>query len=101
MEQRRGLLRTRLELRVELSRDEERMLGKFDDLDQTLVRRSAGNTESRVLELLAQRNRHLVAMAMTLVDHGLAVDLAGTSPIMQLHGIGTEDRKRTRLNSSH
>ena len=40
-EQRRGPLRARLELRVELRRHEERVVGELDDLDQPLVRRGA------------------------------------------------------------
>src|ERR1041385_1643657 len=68
-EQRRRLLRARLELGVELRGDEERVVVELDDLDQALVRRGAGDDEARGLQALAQGDRNLIAVAVALVDH--------------------------------
>ena len=53
-EQRRRPLGPGLELRVELGRDEERVVVDLDDLDQALVRRRAGDHQAGGLEPLAQ-----------------------------------------------
>ena len=57
-EERSRALRPRLELRVVLRRDEERVnVGrKLDGLDQPLVGRSAADDKPSVLKLLAQRD---------------------------------------------
>ena len=76
-EQRRRAVRARLELGVVLRGHEERVVVDLDDLDQALVRRGARDHQPRGLEPAAQEVVDLVAVAVALVDHGLAVDLAG------------------------
>src|SRR4051794_41006132 len=77
-EQRRRPLWTGLELRMELRRHEIRVVAQLDDLYQALVRRATGDDQPGVLEPLAQEVVDLVPVAVALVDHGLAVDLAST-----------------------
>src|SRR3954452_544455 len=86
-EQRRRPLGTGLELRMELRRHEIRVIAELDDLHQALVGRRAGDDQPGVLEPLAQEVVHLVAVAVALVDHGLAVDLASTGALMELHRV--------------
>src|SRR5919199_6505724 len=89
-EQRRRPLGARLELGVELRGDEERVVVELDDLDEALVRRRARHDEPRGLQALAQRDRHLVAMTVALVDDGLAVRVARAGVAVQLDRVGAE-----------
>ena len=75
-EQRLRAQRAGLELGVVLRGDEERVVGQLDDLHQAVVRRGAAADEARLLQPLAQVVVDLVAVAVALVDHRLAVDLA-------------------------
>src|SRR3954453_3728651 len=70
-EERLRAKRPRLELRVELRGDEERVVRQLDDLHEPLVRRGARAHEAGLLEPLAQVVVHLVAVSMALVDHRL------------------------------
>src|SRR2546427_4918670 len=71
-----GALGTGLELGVELRGHEERVLGELDDLHQALVGRGARGAQPGSFQALAQQVVDLVAVAVALVDDGLAVDLA-------------------------
>ena len=71
-EERRRPGRARLELRVELRRDEPRVIGQLDDLDEAALLERAADDEARVDQLLAVGVVHLVAVAVPLGDHGLA-----------------------------
>ena len=67
----------------------------------TSTRRSSGevplNTSPAVLEPLAQVVVHLVAVAVALVDDGLAVDLAGARVVVQLHGVRAEPHRAAHV----
>src|SRR6185312_4766012 len=63
-EQRVRLLGAALELRVELRRQEPRMVLELDDLDEVLRRVHAGDDQARVLEELAELVVDLVAVAV-------------------------------------
>src|SRR5919106_1489848 len=76
-EQRLRAVRPAFELGVELARDEPRMVGQFDDLDQGSIGRLPGAYEPRVLELAAEAGVDLVAMAVPLEDELVAVGLLG------------------------
>src|SRR5690606_8984301 len=75
-EQRVPVARRRGELRMELAREEPRMVRQFDDLDQQVVHRLARDHQAEVLELLAVVVVELVAVPVALADHVLAVQLA-------------------------
>ena len=62
------LVRFAVELRMELARDEERMLGQLDDLDQLAVRREPGEGEIGFLKTFAVGVVKFVTVAMPLVD---------------------------------
>ena len=66
------------------------MVGQLDDLDQALVGRGAARDQALVLEPAAQLVVDLVAVAVALVDHGLAVDLARPGALVELHRVGAE-----------
>src|SRR5690349_18809036 len=72
--QRRRALRARLELRMELRRDEERVVVELDHLDEALVGRRAADDEAGGLQAAAQEEVDLVAVAVALVDDRLAVE---------------------------
>src|SRR4051794_4244270 len=89
-EQRLRTLRARLELRVVLRGDEERVVGMLDHLDEAVVRRGAAAHEAGVLEPAAQVVVHLVAVTVALVDHLLAVDLLRARAVVELHRVRAE-----------
>ena len=72
--QRVGLMRTRLQLGMELHGDKERVVGEFHDLDQLAIGRQTGEHDSRLLELPAVGVVHLVPMTVTFTDLGRAVN---------------------------
>src|SRR5690606_12617604 len=76
-EQRMRPQRLRLELRVELHGQEERMVGQFDDFDKLAVKRPPGDTQPRLGQHLLVGVVELVAMPMALVDDLFAVELEG------------------------
>ena len=79
-EQRGRPRRSRLELRVELARDEPRVIGQLDDLDEPPLLERSGDDETGVDELVAELVVDLVAVPVALVDRRLAVDLARARP---------------------
>ena len=79
LEQRMRLERLRLELGMELASDEVRMIGNFDHLDVSSVRRRAGNPQAGRGQRVFVFAIEFVAMAMALADFGLAVNLVGQS----------------------
>ena len=90
-EQRLRARRARVELGVELRGDEERVVRQLDDLDEALVRRGAAHHEPLVLDPATEHVVDLVAMAVALVDDGLAVeDLARPRALVELHRIGAK-----------
>ncbi len=64
-----------LELGMELASDEMRVPWELDHLDQAIIGRDAAQNEATLLELVAVRVVHLVAVAMALADLGGAVNL--------------------------
>src|SRR5690606_29635364 len=65
--------RRRRELRMELRREEPRVVRKLDHLDEP-VDGESGEDEARLLEALEVTVVELVAVPVTLVDHVAAVD---------------------------
>ena len=96
-EQRRRAVRARLELGVVLRGDEERVVVDLDHLDQALVRRCARDHQARGLEAAAQEVVDLVAVAVALVDHGLAVDLARGGALVQLDRVGAQAHRAAHV----
>src|SRR5207249_2906266 len=66
----------RLELRVDLARDEPRMIRQLDDLDEPAPLERPAHDEAGLREPLAVRVVHLVAVPVPLVNRRLAVQLA-------------------------
>ena len=97
-EQRRRALGPRLELRVELRGDEERVRRGSS---MTSTRRSSGEVpdddQAGGLEPLAQADRHLVAVAVALVDDGLAVDLARPRAGVELDRVGAQAHRAAEV----
>src|SRR5712664_3110376 len=66
-EQRVGAVRSRAELRVELARDEPRMVGQLDDLHQSTIGRHPAEHHPRLAERFAVLVVELEAVAVALV----------------------------------
>ena len=97
-EERRRARRARLELGMELRRDEPRMVGQLDDLDQPALLERPADHEAGVDELLPVRVVHLVAVAVTLGDDGLAaVDVAGAGVRGELDGLRAEAHRAAEV----
>src|SRR3954452_8023998 len=97
-EERRRPGRPRLELRVELRRDEPRVVGQLDDLDEAPFLERAADDEAAVQQLLAKGVVHLVAVAVALGDHGLAaVPLAGAGAVSELDGLRAEPHRAAEV----
>ena len=73
-----------------LAGDEVGVARHLDHLDQAVVRRDTRYHEACVHELLTELVVHLVAVAVALVDHGVAVDLRGQRALDDLARIGAE-----------
>ena len=96
-EERRRARRPRLELRVELARDEPRVVGQLDDLDQPPLLERARDDEARVDELLAVLVVDLVAVAVALVDDGLVVGVARPRPLRDLDRLRAEPHRAAEI----
>src|SRR5688500_17135070 len=96
-EQRRRAVRARLELGVVLRVDEERVVVDLDHLDEALVRRGARDDQPGGLEPAAQEVVDLVAVAVALVDHGLAVDLARRGALVELDRVGAQAHRAAHV----
>src|SRR6266853_934024 len=79
-EERMPAARGRGEFRVELAADEPRMRRQLDHLAQLLALGDAGNPQALVLQSLHVLIVDLVAVAVALVNHVRAVDLAREAP---------------------
>ena len=75
-EERVGLQRLRLELRVELHRHYQGWVGYLHDLDELAVGRTADDLSPLSVEGLLVQAVELVAVAVPLVDYVCAVELA-------------------------
>src|SRR5690348_2872485 len=97
-EERRRPGRPRLELRVELRRDEPGVIGQLDDLDEPSLLERPADHEARGDELLPVGVVDLVAMAVALRNHGLApVDPAGLRPLGELHRLRAEPHRPAEI----
>src|SRR5205085_2729598 len=67
----------RLEFRVELHRHVPRMRRQFDDLDKLAVARSSNNLQALIGQRLLVEAVEFVAVPMTFIDHGSAVQRMG------------------------
>ena len=67
-EQRMGLERFRLELRMELDGDVIRMIRQLDHLDELAVERSPDDLQPALRQRLFEQAVELVPVAMTLVN---------------------------------
>src|SRR5688572_33453688 len=97
LEERMRLHRARLELRMELARDEPRMPGQLDHLDQRAVRREAGQHEAAGLELLAVRVVELVPVTVALGGLAPVVDLPCERALGEHAGIAPEAHRAALL----
>ena len=68
-EQRMRLVRLAQEFRMELARDEKRMVLQLDHFHQFAVRRQAAEDKARLLEFLALGVVEFVAVPVAFVDH--------------------------------
>src|SRR4051794_3847504 len=73
------------------------MVGKLHRLDQTIVRGGTRADETLVLQPLAQVVVDLVAVAMTLVDDRLVVDLADPRALVELHRVGAQAHRAAKV----
>ena len=97
-EERRGPRRPRLELRVELRRDEPRVVGQLDDLDEAALLERAADDEAGVDQRLPVGVVHLVAVAVALGDDRLvAVHLAGARVVGELDGLRAEAHRAAEV----
>ena len=97
-EERRRPRRPRLELRMELRRDEPRVVGELDDLDEPALLERPADDEAALDELLAVRVVDLVAVPVALGDHRLAaVDLARVRPFGELDGLRAEAHRAAEI----
>src|SRR4029077_6035746 len=88
---------TRLELRVELTADEPRVIGQLDDLYERAVGREAGAAHAVFGEHVAIGVRNLVAMAMPLADLERPVGGARARAGRQLTGVGPQPHRPPQL----
>ena len=72
VKQRLWLVRSALELRMELSGDKPAVCGIFHDLDKSAVRRQAGKAQSLFAKLLTEIVVQFVSVAVALVNSLLA-----------------------------
>jgi len=93
LEERMRLVGTALEFRVELASDEVRMIGEFDDFDESLVGARAAEAESGVLQLVPVVVVELEAVAMTLGNLGFSVDFLGSAAGNEFAGIRAESHR--------
>src|SRR6187200_2376422 len=92
-EERRRARRARLELRMELARDEPRVVGELDDLDQSALLERPGHDEPGVDHPLSKLVVHLVAVAVSLVDDRLGVRLQRARALLELDRLGAETHR--------
>src|SRR5207249_10822812 len=96
-EERRRACRARLELRMELARDEPRMVGQLDDLDETPLVDGARDDEPRLHEPRPEMVVDLVAVAVTLVEDRLAVRPARTRLLRDLDRLRAEAHRAAEI----
>src|SRR5919108_294966 len=77
---------TRAEFRMELRSNEPGMILELDDLDQAIVGRGPREDHARLPHSFPEGVVELEAMAVPLVDHGLAVSSRRPGPRLELAG---------------
>src|SRR4051812_48604931 len=83
---------------MELRRDEPRVVGELDDLDEPSLLERAADDEAARRELLTVRVVHLVPVPMPFGDERLAaVDLAGTAALRKLDRLRTEAHRAAEI----
>ena len=92
-EQRMRIVRTGLQLRMELRADEPRMILDLYDLDETVIRQCTGDDEALVLELLPIGVVELEAMTMTLSHLVDAIGLLRMRARRELARIGADTHR--------
>src|SRR5712692_4834270 len=95
--ERMAAARGRGEFRVELAADEPRMRGQLDHLAQLLALGDAGNAQALVLQSLHVLIVDLVAVAVALVDHVRAVDLARETPRFERGALSPEPHRSSEI----
>ena len=84
------LMRFAVEFGMKLAREEKRMLGQFDHLDQFAVHRIAAENKIGLGKTIAVIVVEFVAMAMAFVHDERAVELRGLGADDQLAGLRAE-----------
>src|SRR5439155_1998780 len=96
-EERRGTRRSRLELRMELARDDPRVVRKLHDLDEPSLLERPGDDEPGVHEHRPVVVVHLVAMAVPLVDDRVAVRFARARAVRNLDRLRTQPHRAAAI----
>src|SRR5712671_2220813 len=96
-EERMAAARGRGEFRVELAADEPRMRRQLDHLAQLLALGDAGNPQALVLQSLQVLVVDLVAVAVALVDHVRAVDLAREAPGLERSALSAQTHRPAEI----
>src|SRR5256885_2260173 len=85
------------EFRVELAADEPGMRWQLDHLAQLLARREAGNAQALVLQPLDVLVVDFIAVAVALVDHVRAVDLAHEAPGLERGTLSAQSHRPAKI----
>src|SRR5882762_9553301 len=96
-EEGRGPRRTRLELRMELARDEPRMVGQLDDLDQAAFLERSGDHQASLRERRPIVVVDLVTVPVALVHDRLAVRVMRTSSVDHLDRLRAEPHRAAEI----
>ena len=99
-EQRVGVRRARLELRMGLGGDEVRMslAVEFHELRQTAVRRGAADPQTYLLEAISVGVVDLVAVPVTLGDRRRAIELGHQGILGELGGVGPQAHSAAQIS---
>ena len=82
---------------MELARDEPRVIGQLDDLDEAALLERPGDDEPGGDQLVAVLVVHLVAVPVALVDDGLVVDVAGPRALGELDRLRAEPHRAAEI----
>ena len=87
--------RARLELRMELHADEERMSFEFYDLGELALGEHACHCKALFLYLFAIMAVEFITVAVAFVNKGLAIELAGKRTLLKRAGVEAQAHSAT------
>jgi hypothetical protein len=82
---------------MELARDEPRMVGKLDDLNEPPFLEGAGHGEPGGRQLLAVEVVDLVAVPVALEDHRVTVELPRGRAVCELDGLRAKPHRAAEI----